>query len=532
MTNTPYTILIAADLTTEAREVLQADSDVTVIEVAPKTTAVHDKLAEAHALITRDELRVDSLLLEHAEKLRLIARLSPSMNNVDLQAATARGIMVMNAPGVSVLAAAEHTMALMLALSRRLTTAHNSLREGYWLLDRKRQVGVQLSGKTLGLIGLGRVGSIVAQRAIPFGMTVLAYDPFVSEEQADNRVQLVSLKELLQRSDFVSVHVPLTGDTRHLLDESAIQQMKADARLINTAHGLVMDEQAVAEAIKSGHIAGAAVDVYNEEPPYNSPLIGLDAVIHTPHIGDNTVEAAQDVSMRIARQVLDALHDVDYRNVVNLPILPGLDYETVRPYMNLAERIGRMFHTLARSPVRRVAVEVRGEEFNGLIKPITVGVLKGLLAPMLGDQVSAVNAPLLAHERGWQITQAKGLREGEYSNAVNVRVTLEDNEEITTTGILIDKSQPYIVEINEYRMNFVPQGHLLIMGSYDRPGVIGRVGTMLSEHQINIAGWYTGRAKPGGNTLSVLTLDEALPDDIFQKLIELDFVRHAHQVKL
>jgi len=532
MTRSQYTIVIAAELTDEALHILQAAGDIVVQQVAPKTAVVRDHLHDAHALITRDELRIDAPLLEQAPHLRIIARMSNGLNNLDIQAATARGILVMNTPGVSALAAAEHTIALMLALSRRLITAHNSIREGYWLLDRRRQAGVQLHSKTLGLIGCGRVGSIVAQRGLAFGMTVLAYDPYIAEDSVDERVQLLSLKEVLERSDFISLHVPLTRETNGLLDATCIQQMKTGARLINTAHGLIIDEQALANAVQSGHISGVATDVFNEEPPYNSPLVGSEHVIHTPHIGDNTVEATQDLSMKVVQQVLDALHDTDYRNVINMPLMPGIEYETARPYMLLAERMGLLSHLLSRNPVRRVAVEVHGDEMNGLIKPITVGILKGLLMPIHGETVSTINAPVIANDRGWQITQAKGLRTSEYTNVVHVQITLEDGEEITITGTLLNRKTPYIIQFNEYRMNFAPEGHLLLMGSYDKPGVIGQVGTMLSENHVNIAGWYTGRAEPGGPTLSVLTLDEALTDAVYEQLIQLEFVRHAHRIYL
>lgn len=531
-TMTRHTIIIATELTDEAKQLLHNADDIDVREVAPKTAVVRDNLAEAHALITRDEMRVDAPMLDHAPHLRMIARVSPTVNNVDIEAATSRGIMVMNTPGASAVAAAEHTLTLMLALSRRLTAAHNSLREGYWLLDRKRQAGIQLHRKTIGLIGLGRVGSTVAQRCLAFGMTVLACDPYISEDNVDSRVQLVGLRELLERSDFISVHVPLTRETENMLDENAIAQMRPGVRLINTAHGLIVDETALAEALKSGHVAGAGIDVFNEEPPYNSPLIGLDNVIHTPHIGDNTHEATQDLSMTVAQQVLDALLDKDYRNVVNMPLMPGIEYEDVRPYITLAEKMGAVCHALARHAVRRVAIEVQGDEMDGLIKPITVGILKGLLTPILGETVSVVNAPLIAKERGWQITQAKGLRASDYTNVVNAQITLEDGEEITMAGTLLDRQEPYIVQINEYRMNFVPEGNLLLMGSYDKPGVIGRIGTLLSEHNVNIASWHTGRAEPGGNTLTVLTLDEPMPDPVFAILEGLDFVRHAHQTKI
>ncbi|MEL7432685.1 MAG: phosphoglycerate dehydrogenase [Chloroflexota bacterium] len=526
-----FVVVVATKLTDDALAVLREDERVDLREVAPKTAVVRDNLSEAHALILRDAMRVDAPMLDHAPNLKVIARVSATVSNVDIEAATRRGIMVMNTPGMSAIAAGEHTLALMLALSRKLPTAHNSIREGYWLLDRSRQAGVQLHDKVLGLIGYGRVGRVVAQRCLAFGMTVLAYDPYITEDTVDDRVQLVSLDELLTRSDFVSVHVPLTRETRDLLDADAIQAMKQGARLINTAQGAIVDEVALADALKSGHLAGVAVDVFPEEPPYNSPLIGSEHVVHTPHIGDNTVEATQDLSMRVVEQVIDALTGKDYRNVINMPILPGLNYDDVRPYMELAERMGLIFHTLARSPVRRVAIEVSGEDTGGLIKPITVGVLKGLLQPILGDSVSTVNAPILAHERGWQVTQAKGLSR-EYANTVNMRVTLEDGEDITMLGTLLDKQTPYITQINDYRMKFVPEGYLLLMGSRDKPGVIGRVGTMLAQHEVNIAGWYTGRANPGGNTLTVLTLDESLSDEVMTKLEAFDFVRHVHQIRI
>ncbi|RMG82226.1 MAG: ACT domain-containing protein [Chloroflexi bacterium] len=308
--------------------------------------------------------------------------------------------------------------------------------------------------------------------------------------------------------------------------------MKPGARLINTAHGHALDEAAVAQALKEGHLGGVAVDVYAEEPPYNSPLIGLTNVIHTPHIGDNTVEAREDLSCQIVGQILDALHGVDYRNIVNMPFLPGVDFESIRPYLTLAERIGHLLHVLARYPVRRVAVEYRGEEMNGLTKPLTVALLKGLLTPVLGDTVTYVNAPMLAAERGIQVTQAKGLKTVAYTNLVSAQVTLEDGEDIVMAGTLLDHKEPHIVQINKYRLDFVPEGNLLLMGSYDKPGVIGRVGTLLAENNVNIASWHTGRAEPGGHTLTVLTLDQPLPEPVLEELQQQDFVRHAHMIEI
>ncbi len=528
-----YSVLVATDLADSSLQILKQADDIQTQVVTPTLAAVRDGLKSAHALIARDDVRVDKPLLGDAPHLQVIGHVGAGLSSIDVDAATNRGIIVMNTPGANAIAAGEHTIGLMLALSRRIITAHNSLKDGYWLLDRKRQAGTQLSGKTLGLVGLGRVGRIVALRCLAFGMTVLAYDPYISEEQlTDERIQLVSFKELLQRSDFISLHVPATRETAGLINASTLTQMKAGARLINASHGSVLDEAAVAEAVKSGHLAGVAVDVYGEEPPYNSPLIALDNVIHTPHIGDNTVEAMQDLSLQIVQQVLDALRGTDYRNAVNMPFVPGMDYEMSRPYLKLAECLGMMTQTLARSAVRRVAVEYRGEEMSGIIKPVAVAILKGLLQPVLGDKVNYINAPVLAAERAIQVTQTKGMKTSEYANQVSCQVTLEDGETITMAGTLLDRKEPHIVQINQYRMNFVPEGHLLIMGSFDQPGVIGKIGTLMATNQINIGSWQTGRAERGGQTLTVLTLDQPLPMALLDELRQIDFIRHAHQVEI
>jgi len=528
------TLLIATDLTEDSLKLLRLTDGITLRQSAPSLPALREPLAAAHALICRDDVTIDKTLLAAAPHLRVIGRVGASLSGIDLDAATERGIIVMNTPGANAIAAGEHTLALLLALCRKLVAAHTSLKDGWWLVDRKRHAGTQLYNKTLGIVGLGRVGQVVAHRALGFGMTVLAYDPYLNDDAvAESRVQLVTLKELQSRADFVTLHIPATSETRGMVDAAFIAALKPGARLINTAFGGLVDESALADALKSGHLAGAAVDVYAEEPPYTSPLRGLENVLHTPHIGDNTIEAAQDLSLQIARQVIDALKGDDYRNVVNLPFLPGVDFEKARPYMMLTERMAAILHTLARAPIERIAIEARGEDVAGLIKPITVALLKGLLVPILGiDGVNYINAPVLAADRGMQVTQAKGLTSPDYTSVILCQVTLEGGEKITISGALLDRREPYIVQINDYRMNFLPTGHLLIMGSYDTPGVIGRVGTLLATNSINIASWQTGRAARGGQTLTVLSLDEPLPESVLTELRQQDFVRHAHQVQI
>jgi D-3-phosphoglycerate dehydrogenase len=528
-----FTVYVTTDLTEFSLKLLQEAEDVELIETSPRTKFVRETLPKADAIIARDDVELSREILELAPNLRVIGRVGAGLAKIDIDAATERGVLVMNTPGTTSIAAAELTVMLMLAMSRRLPVVHNSMKEGWWLLDRKRQIGTQLYGKTLGIIGLGRVGREVAMRAAALGMDVLAHDPYIAEEQVEDlRVILVSLKELLARSDYITIHVPLTADTENLFDAECIAQMKPGAKLVNIAAGRIWDESAVAEALKSGQLSAAAADAFEQEPPYNSPLVGLDNIVHTPHISDNTVEATQDISIQIVQQVLDALRGEDYRNAVNMPLSPGQKFEDVQPLLILGECMGKLQHALARSAIRRVEVETRGEEMDGMVKPLTVAILKGLLAPVLSGTVSYVNAPVLAAERGIQVTQTKGLRAGNYANQLSCQVTWEDGTEIVMGGALLDRHEPHIVQIDQYPINFVPRGRLLVMGSYDRPGVIGRVGTLLAENEINIASWYTGRSAPGGNTLTVLGLDAPMPESILTELRALDFVRHAVQVEL
>ncbi|MEM6283044.1 MAG: phosphoglycerate dehydrogenase [Chloroflexota bacterium] len=528
-----FRVYVTTDLTEFSLRLLEEATDIDLVQTAPRTKFVRENLPDVHAIIARDDVDLSREIIGLASNLRVIGRVGAGLNGIDMDAATEHGIIVMNTPGTSAIAAAEHTLLLMLALSRRLPVVHNAMKEGWWLLDRTAQAGTQLYGKTLGIYGLGRVGSEVARRVAAFGMDVLAFDPYIADEQIqDLRVTMVSQKELLARSDYVSIHVPLTKDTNTLFDAELIAQMKPGARLINAAAGRIWDEGAVAKAVQSGQLSGVAVDTFVQEPPYNSPLVGMDNVVHTPHIGDNTVEATQDVSIQIVQQVLDALRGTDYRNAVNMPLLPGMNFEEIRPLLMLGERVGQLQHALARSPIRRVAVETNGDEMDGMVKPLTVAILKGILDPVLSQSVSYINAPVLAAERGLHVTQTKGLRTANYANMLSCQVFWEDGTEIIISGTLLDHREPHIVQIDRYPINFVPDGRLLIMGSYDKPGVIGKVATMLAENSINIASWYTGRAAPGGNTLTVLSLDDPLPVDLLAQLRDLDFVRHAVQVEL
>ncbi len=528
-----FNILIPDDLSTAGLELLHNDPAVRV-DVAKKMPRAEllERIPEYHALIVRSETRVDAEVIAHGSKLRVIGRAGIGVDTIDVEAATHRGIIVMNTPQANTTATCEHTLAMMLALARNIPQADASLRRGEW--TRSKFMGVQLQGKTLGVIGLGRIGTQVAKRAQCFGMEVIAYDPYVSEEAARaNKVLLVSLDELLAQSDFVTLHSSLTQGSRGLLDAAAIAKMKPGARVINVARGALVDSQALYEALASGKLAGAALDVFEEEPlPPDSPLLKLPNIVLTPHLGASTAEAQRDVSIQIAEQVLDALHERDVRNAVNFPPIDPAAWPIIRPYLKLAEKLGRLQAGLMEGRLARIEVEYRGADVAPHVKPLTVALLRGLLEPILGgEKVNYVNAPVIANERGIIVTQALNLTSSDYTNLVSCRVTT-DQEERTIAGTLFDGAEPHIVQIDHFRIDAVPEGLVLVISSRDVPGVIGRVGTILGANYVNIAEYRLGRTKPGDRALSFINLDNPVPDYALKALHDLPEVVWVKQITL
>lgn len=482
------------------------------------------------ALIVRSGTQVDEALLKVAEKLRVVGRAGIGVDNIDIHAATVEGIIVMNTPQANSIATAEQTVAMMLALSRHTAPAHVSLQEGTW--RRSEFVGVQLYRKTLGIIGFGRIGRLVARRAQAFGMEVLAFDPFVSEEVGrELGVTLVDLDELLAQSDYISLHTAYTEETDKLINAETIAQMKKGVRLINAARGKLVDEAALAEALKSGKVAAAAVDVYSTEPPENNPLIGLPNVLHTPHLGASTVEAQRDVATQIVDQVLDALRGTDFRNAINMPFPAGPDFATTRPYMKLAEKMGILQNALAPAPLRRVEIEVRGEAVDDLARPIAAALLKGLLERSISDTVNYINAPMLAEEHGISVSQTTGVSSTDYPNLISSRVSWSDGHRVVS-GVLFGGTEPRIVQVDNYQLDAYPEGYVLIMQNKDVPGVIGQVGTILGAYDINIGEWRMGRVEPGGEALSFINLDGALPEPVLHALAKISAVTHLKLVVL
>ncbi|MDW8327802.1 MAG: phosphoglycerate dehydrogenase [Anaerolineales bacterium] len=533
MSNT-FRILITDPLPDEGLALLRAAPDVHADYRPELGTRNGDELlvaaADYDALIVRSGTAVNRELIERCGRLKIIGRAGVALDNVDIAAATERGVMVMNTPESAALAAAEHTLALLLALCRHLPAADASVRRGDW--ERSRYWGVQLDGKTLGLIGFGRVGRLVAPRAQAFGLNVLAYDPYVEPEIARRaNVTLTTLDELLARADFVSLHPLLAEGPRQLIGAAELARMRPGARLINTAHGALVDEAALLAALQSGRLAGAALDVFAVEPPGRSPLFELPNVVVTPHLSSSTFEAQRDVALQIAQQVLDALRGQNYRNVVNLPFIAGPDFRLVRPYLELAEKLGALQSQLAAGPITKVEVEVKGEGMTELVRPLAVALLTGLLRELSTEPVNYVNAPALAAERGLHITQTRGMQLVDYPNLLSCRVSWEGGQRLVA-GTLFGGSEARLVQMDDTRMDARPEGHALVMVSRDVPGVIGIVGSLLAQFGVNIAEWRLGRDVPGGRALSFINLDEAAPPAALDAIRALPQIIEVRAIRL
>ncbi len=530
-----YKILITDDLGTAGMAMLAAAPDVQADVVKlPSREKLASILGNYDAIITRSGTPLDAQTLRSATSLKIAARAGVGVDNIDVDAASLQGILVMNTPEANTLAATEMTMTLLLSLCRRLPLANASLRRGEW--TRGKFTGVELNGKVLGVVGLGRIGSRVATRCQAFGMRVIAYDPYISEEIAGQlRVGLVgTLDELLQEADVVTVHTPLTDETRGMIGAAQIEQMKQGARLVNCARGGIIDEEALYAALISGRLAGAALDVYTSEPPgpdLVQRLLALENVVASPHIGANTLESQNEVAVQIVAQLLEALRGEGYRNVVNLPFAQGVEYHALRPYLDLAERIGALQMQLIHGRIGRVEVEFRGEEVEGFVKPLTVALLKGLLSPILGDSVNYVNAPHLADQRGITVSQARHPTCEDYSNLILCRV-VSTKETRIIGGALFLRSQPRIVLLDDQRLDALPVGRALILTNRDVPGVVGQVGTLLGSMGINIAEWRMGRSSPGGSALSFINIDTPASPEALERLRALPTIIDVRQVNL
>lgn len=508
-------VLVTDGLDREGVALLETQAEVEVRTALP-ADELPAVIRDADAIVVRSRTRITDALLNHAARLRVIARAGVGVDNIETEAATRRGILVLNAPESSTVSTAEHTLALLLSLARRIPAAQDAVLRGTW--SREAFTGIELYGKTLGIIGLGKIGAEVARRALAFGMRVLACDPFVSEDRASRLgVEPADLGTLLAQSDVITLHVPLTDRTRHLIDRDAMACLRPGALIVNCARGGLVDEDALLGAIEEGHIAGAALDVLEEEPPKDHPLIRHPRVVVTPHLGASTSEAQRRIGLEVAGQVLAALAGRPVRGAVNVPAVHEDAWQDLSPFIDLAGQLGRIAEQLAGGPVERVELSYEGEMAGEETEWLRAAFLRSLLAPALAQPVNLINAGILAAERGIALSERRDASVGEFSTLLRAGVTAGART-VTLSGTVVGRRDPRIVAFEGYRIDLVPAPFMLWIWNDDRPGMIGKVGTLLGNADVNIASMQVGRDAPRGRAVMVLGLDDPVPAGLLENL--------------
>lgn len=523
-------VLVSDSISDRGIEILKTAG----IEVDVKTKLSKDELksvlGQYDGLIVRSATKVTADVLENPGRLKVIGRAGSGLDNVDGEAATKKGIVVMNTPGGNTVTTAEHSIGMLFAAARNIPQAHASLKAGQW--EKKKYMGVELMGKTLGVVGLGNIGLVVANRALGLKMRVVAYDPFISEERAGQLgVELVDLPALYARSDFISVHTPLTKDTKHMIDARAFALMKKGVRIMNCARGGIVNEADLLDAMKSGKVAAAAFDVFEKEPPEGNPLLALENFIATPHLGASTEEAQENVATAVAEQIVDYLVHGIPRNAVNVPQVPAELLPKIRPYLLLAERMGSFLGQTIEGGIREVDIEYRGDVAEFGVAPITAAALKGLLSPILEEVVNEVSAPSIARERGIEVRESRVSEIEDYTSLIALTVKTSKTAR-HVSGTLFGRKDPRIVSIESMRVEVVPDGSMLILTNNDKPGVIGSIGTFMGENSINIARMQLGREKAGGRAVAVVSIDSPVANDLLDRLAKLPNILSVKQVRL
>ena len=523
-----FRILVAEPIADEglARLVNSAQVDVKPTIKRPELLAI---IADYDALIVRSATKVDAELLALGTKLRVVGRAGTGVDNIDVESATRLGIVVVNAPASNSVAVAELAIGLILALARHLPQAHQHVSQGGW--SRAKFMGQEVRGKTLGLVGFGRIGAEVSRRARALEMDVIAYDPVVSTERAlQLGVTLCTLDDVLQRSDFVSLHVPLIDATRHLLNATRLAMMKPTAYIINAARGGVIDEVALADALANNRLGGAALDAYEQEPPVNSPLLDNPKVITIPHLGASTVEAQASTGVDVADGVLDALNGESPRYAVNSPYIAPEEVNFLTPYASLARSLGKLCLGLADEPIQRYEFVYAGELANTNTAPLRVALLQGLLAGVSEQRITAVNAPIIAKERGVRFGERTVPEVENYAGMLELQAHTASGVHVFSGTVLRDR--PYVVELDGYWVTFEPAGSLLFTYHRDRPGMVGRVGTLLGTVDVNISSMQVGRLAPREQSLMVLTCDDLIPDSVVAQLMAESHIERAVALEL
>ncbi len=524
-------VLVSDELSADGVAILRKAGLEVDVKVGLKPEELEEIIAGYDALAVRSATKVTARLLERATRLQVVGRAGVGVDNVDLDAATRRGVVVMNTPGGSSVTVAELTVAHMLALARHVPQATASVKAGKW--EKKRFQGHELAGKTLGVVGIGNIGSVVVNRCQGLGMRVVAYDPFIGAEAAAKLgVSLVSLDELWGRADVVSLHVPLTEQTRNLVNARTLARMKKGALLVNCARGGVIDEQALADALASGHLGGAALDVFEKEPvPPDHPLLRLDGFICTPHLGASTEEAQAAVAVAIAEQIAQFLTQGVAQNAVNLPSLPREVLGRIAPYLALAQKLGALAAQLAPEGVTEVRVETAGDLATAPARPITSAVLKGLLRHVLDAPVNDVSAPAVARERGLAVREERVAEPTDYASLLTVAVGGK-GAEVVVSGTVYGKGEPRIVRVNQFRLEAVPEGDLILCENDDAPGVVGQLGTALGRAGVNIANIFLARDPERKGAVSLINVDSSPAAELLETLRRLPHVRRVAYIRL
>jgi D-3-phosphoglycerate dehydrogenase len=525
-------ILVSDPLSEEGLQILKCVPEFQVdVKTELKPEALKEIIKDYDALIVRSATKVTKDVIQAAANLKVVGRAGVGLDNVDLEAATQKGIIVMNTPTGNTISTAEHTMSMILALSRNIPQANASTKKGEW--KRSKFMGVELYNKTLGIVGLGRIGSELAKRALSFGMKVLAYDPFLSREVAEGLgVEVVELNDLLSRSDYITVHTPLSEETKHMISGAQFALMKKGVRVVNCARGGIIDEAALITAIKEGKVLGAAIDVFEKEPvPPESELLKLDNVVVTPHLGASTEEAQVNVAIEVAEIVRDALLGKGIRNAANYPCVEAEVCKLLDPYINLGERLGMFSGNLVEGRLEQLDINYSGEITQYDLSTLTMALVKGILTPSLKETVNFINATSLAKERGIKIKESKSSREEEFVNLIQVEIKT-DKEKRQICGTLSPNKKPRIVKIDNYYVEISPSGELIIIQNWDRPGIIGNLGTLLGKHNINIAAMTFGREKPGGQSITVLNVDSQVSPEVVDKIKKTDNILAVKVIRI
>jgi D-3-phosphoglycerate dehydrogenase / 2-oxoglutarate reductase len=520
-------VLIADKLSPAAIEIFRARGIEADVKVGLPPAELREIIGDYDGLAIRSATKVTKELLEAAPDLKVVGRAGIGVDNVDVKAATANGVVVMNTPFGNAITTAEHAIAMMFALARQLPEASASTKAGKW--EKNRFLGVELTAKTLGLIGCGNIGSIVADRALGLKMKVLAYDPFLTDKRAlELGIEKADLPTLFARADFITLHTPLVEGTRNIIDAAAISAMKPGVRIVNCARGGLVDEAALVEGLRSGHVAGAALDVFEVEPAKENPLFAFDNVVCTPHLGAATTEAQENVALQVAEQMSDYLLTGAVTNAINLPAISAEDAPRVRPYMDLCRLLGAFAGQLTRAQdgvISRVSVEYEGAVAALNHRPLTAAALAGLMAPMITG-ANMVNAPVLARERGIEVAETVNDRQSEYQTLVRITVST-GNQDRSVSGTLFAGSRPRLVDIKGIPVEANFSRHMLYVTNQDKPGFIGRFGATLAGAGINIATFHLGRSEAGGDAICLVSVDEPVPEDVLAMVRTLPLVVQA-----